>query len=428
MAEPTATETIQREALKNTGVDTAKKTVRHEVSAQKMRERMHTEGSRRTLEMMRGAIGITDTQKVDAAARLDPADRAASLGKLDEHNKFLRDRYDALSPAEKMASQKEISIALGHSPLMTDTLLELRKDKVAASKFYEGILQDDTFRAEVNARLKLLSEREFVPTPEDIDARKKRMDILAGAPAGTTDDAAATAELRAEFQRTLKTDIDNVMGDSVHAMIRSNIDAAEEIVITNGEELDAEVNKTWEARIMEKSEKRWSKKNPDAYKRNGTIRRDWNAFIDGGLDNMPREVLDDEQKKHLNDHPELKAKFEAQIGESLLLKRMRGGKLGKDDMTRLVDSKWLGATQGDRVDKIRDIFEAHQGFKDILAEAQANGYVSKNIWDQIKAAGPSVAAGGMLAALLMLFGFPLAAGGAIAAGTLYGANRLRQAA
>ncbi len=446
MAEATtqAQDKIQGEALKHAGVGEADPAKRSEVIANRtaadlLRNAVSELGTRGALEFARSRRGVTTEQRDNVTAQFDAATGTQVGNRIDAVNKYLEKSYEGLTPAEQKNRRGDVQKALLASPVMgeymrgldlTDPAQQAEADTMAA-----GILEDKHFQSIVNKRLQKISSREFKPKDKEIQARQRRMQAQAAAGVRITPDQAKDG-LQKDFQSTLQRDMQNIMGDSAHELVRTNIDAAEEIVINKGEELDAKVHEAMKDEISARLELRWSNKNPDAYKKKGSIRQDWDQFSAGGLDAMT--TLTAEEKQYLNNNPDVKKQFEAQIGESLLLKRMRVGVLKKDDLGRLVDAKWLGDTQGNRIDKIRDIFEQHEGFKNLLADAQANGYIDKDVWDKIKAAGPAAAAGGMLAILLMLLGLPGAAvvgaatkvgiGAAVGGGALYSVNKFRAAA
>src|SRR5581483_7034625 len=144
----------------------------------------------------------------------------------------------------------------------------------------------------------------------------------------------------------------------------------------------AGIDEAWMKNELKGLTDRW--KDPNAYKKasilldreEGAVRTDWRDFSAEGVDGLP---LSDEAKAYLNARPDVKEKFEAQVGEALLLRRMRAGQFKKDDIVQLIDQEWLGATQDARITKIKNImFDQHSGYTSVMSTLQAEGISEKD--------------------------------------------------
>ncbi|MGI8419790.1 MAG: hypothetical protein ACR2LN_04045 [Candidatus Levyibacteriota bacterium] len=451
----TAREAIQGQVLNK--VDTAAKTdtrpERLRLVRSDMDKGVKERRDRDVLESYKKTLGVTNEQKYNTQALFsNPVDATRAGNQIDAVNKYVTEGFDRLTDPEKMTRRADVTRALGNNPVMGEymrdlatpgrTAQETAERRAQGAAVVDGVLQDEHLQGLVNKNIQKIAKMRFTPKPKEVAARQLAMDAVGGHPAGTTTDVQATQAMGTEFQQNVQNKMNNVVGDSVHEMIRTNLDAAEAVVVTNGEALEAGIDEEWMKNEIKGLKDRW--KDPNAYKKasilmdreEGAVRSDWRDFSELGLDGLP---LTAEARAYLDARPDVKEKFEAQVGEALLLRRMRAGQFKKDDMVQLIDQEWLGDTQDARISKIKNImFDQHAGYKSLMGKLQAEGISEKDVWDKVKAAGPGVAAGGMLAALLMLFGIPSAAiiggamklglGAAAGGGAMYGAAKLRDAA
>lgn len=212
-------------------------------------------------------------------------------------------------------------------------------------------------------------------------------------------------------------EINRTISDSTADYLKNKINSIDEVQVQQAIELDKETKKGEAAEgVAEHFEKKWAQKGAydkrGIFTSEGTVRADFDRFVQGGLEGLFNPPTD--EQKAILENPALKEKYEKQLGESLLLKRLRSGKLSKDDVYRLVDAKWMGGIPAERLKHMTDMIENHKGLQDMVKTNQKAGYFDSEFWTKLKnadnAAGVAAVIAAMLAGLLIS---PLGAGIAI---------------
>lgn len=418
---PTALEQVQAEAAKLPAVEAPKQPKLTEM----MREAVKRGDAKKAMEDARKnlTVGVDKSVLTQTAdnnlfhldSNLQRGKRNDFINEGERVNKYLTEDYAQLDPNQVTGMRSQV---LGEVQSL-QFLGELNKSLTsqnARDKFADSILKDPAFRARANRRLHEISTRKIT----NADKQNKLNELQQTNPNATWEEAAGILE------QELQEDMNNVIRDAFRETIKDNLDAAEDITDNKGAELDKALNaahaQTGEG-VISKYAKRWDTKG--AYDKRmlfrrepGTITEDFEKFSQGGLEGLfgsPPKTA--EEQAILND-PELRKQFESQIGEKLLLKRLRSGKLSEQDFYRMADAGWMGSTPTERTARLTDIVTAHKNIQSLLEDGQRDGWIKdkSGFLNWLKDPKNSAVSMGILAALLAAIAVgPAAAGVAIPA-------------
>lgn len=389
MADVSTQEQISKEALKQVG---EKQNPRGKLVANRMRE-LREEGARAVLENASGRErGVSGKRRAEFLVQMDGPRRAGAGANIDAHNKLLRDGYDALNPVQQDAQRALLKAQLDNSRM--GDLFRGITDPAAVQRLTEDLFRrDPEFMAAYQDQMDSIINSRPSFDDVDIDARAKflRADDPVANPDKKTARQNAREQILEEWRAGQEAQLNTLMADTVDAYIVTNIKRAQQ---ASGEATSLVVADT-----IAQKEKLWHQPGKVGKE---VVKQEFGKFMQGGGEVVVGKEtwakMSSEEREEFNKH----------YGEKMFTERLLAGKLNVDDMRTLGTAEWLGEDFPARVDRIRDMFEANDEFKRLIADGQARGTIDKNMWDKIKAAGPLGLAGAILA-LIGVIAFPVAA-------------------
>lgn len=423
---PTAPEQLRQEAAKVAAPEAPQRETlarRMEGAARDGQRRLALEVAKDNLSMGVDSDrlkrnGDNNFKHTDATIRTGDIQQFVNDG--ERTSNYLRGNYDRLSQTDKRRLHEQITTELQSTAFLSElnASFSTPAERVA---FAEQLMQDPDFKLRANRRLHVVSTRQLTEAK-----KQERLTQMQNPESPYYKEGATIEDAAGQLETELKNDMANVIRDAFRETIRDNLDSADKLVTDHGEEIDAETaqrmqeqGKTAGDGVMRALEKKWAEKNAYAKKgyfnkEGGVIMQDYDKFITGGLDAI-FQPPSDETNAILAD-PELRKKYEEQIGQSLITKRLRMGGLSEGDLHRVVDAQWMGATQGERIAKLGEIIANHNAVQNLLASGEQDGWIKDKSGFINALKDPKNAGGllGILAALLAALAVgPLAAGAVI---------------
>lgn len=397
---------------------------REEVKRSSHRDWLESQAKRRELKKPgeKNIIGLDDPQNEALAQKVGGDNIQENKFTIDNYNITAREGVLRLPPAEQERAVNQAVVGMQNSPLMSDVMSAQPDDATRTTIAHSLITgeQSRIFDRFVEERVKELYERQFDPNSAEnkVAIVKLIVEEKNNNPKITHLEANKNAikKLHEDFKTTLQHDFQNVYADAVGDVLDYNMETTQK-----SNKTDAEAGSIPQ-RLTDRMRAHWDQ--PGAYRgkglisNGGTVINDSNTFFKAGLDGLD---LTREEKEYFKTHPEEKAKMEQKLGEDILSRRFRAGKLKTGDLFRLADAEWLGATPKDRMKKIQDLFQDHNELKRMITEGQKAGIIQANFWDTLSGMDRNKKLT-LLGLLLALLALPFAAAAVALPAILVGAG------
>lgn len=365
-------EQARAEALKAVGGEALSK---NKVAREKLAAKRQKEGARKTMEDLRAGRrrGVEANQRNQAVAEnilgggTQDAKRVAAGATLLKINDYVEKGFN--DPTVLQAELRtQVESAFQSTDYLTDYYNNLNPAQRAALQ--KAQLEDPHFQQAANRKFQERVAKRITDADKQTRLDKLRAEGVAGASWEM-----AAGQLEDEWMAS----IDNVVKDTTIESFAQNLQLADDLVTNEAGAIDAEtqrvaVEKGVQAKtdIIRITEEDWAK-NKDS------VKVSFEALRTGGVEAVLNTMnLSQEQKDLILNNPNLKDTVLNHFATSLLTKKLRQGKLTRDEFYSLADAEWCG------IDHLQTMVENHKAIQKNLRQYEKEGIVDRSFWDKVK--------------------------------------------